>query len=478
MHTEPSVKVAAIVLAAGRGTRMKSDRAKVLHPVAGRPILFHVLDLLTHLSCEQICVIVGHQAEAVETAMAEARYDVTCILQDPQQGTGHAVLQARRALGDFPGTVLIVGGDTPCLGEGTLRHLVSHHHQAKATFTVLTTTLSQPRGYGRIVRADNGAIVRVVEERDATAAERAVREINAGLYAAQAPFLFEAVTRLGCDNDQKEYYLTDVVRMAAERRLLASVRTAAEEVLGVNSRQDLAEAERILRKRINARWMAEGVTLLDPATTRIDASVTLSRDVVLHPGVTLEGHTRIGERAVLYPCRIKDSAIGPEVLIKDHCVIEDATIEANAVIGPFAHIRPGSRIRKAAKVGNFVEIKKSDLGEGARANHLTYLGDTTVGRDVNIGAGTITCNFDGETKHSTVIEDGVFVGSGVQMVAPVRIGARSTIAAGTTVTEDVPPDTLALARVPQQNKAGWVHKKSPPPTTDPPATDPAQTDPA
>jgi len=456
------MKTAAIILAAGKGTRMKSARAKVLHPVAGQPMLCHVVDLVARLGVERACVIVGHQADAVRAVIADRPVD--CVLQAEQRGTAHAVLQAEPALRDFAGTILIVSGDTPLLTEATLRRLCDIHQTRAASLTLLTAQVAQPFGYGRIVR-DKGRIVRVVEERDATTTERAISEINTGVYAADARFLFAAVAAITPDNSQKEFYLTDVVALAGKRGApVADALADSDEILGINSRADLARAERIARERINARWMAEGVTMLDPATTRIDAAVTLAPDVTLHPGVTLSGRTRIASGVTLYPCRIDASEIGRNVVVRDHCVIEETVIEPDAVIGPFAHLRPGSIIRRGAHVGNFVEIKKSTLGEGSKANHLTYLGDATIGQRVNIGAGTITCNYDGHEKHPTIIDDDVFVGSDVQLVAPVHIGARSTIAAGTTVVRDVPPGSLVFSRTAQTNKVGWKRKKPAPPS--------------
>jgi bifunctional UDP-N-acetylglucosamine pyrophosphorylase/glucosamine-1-phosphate N-acetyltransferase len=449
---------AAIILAAGKGTRMKSDRAKVLHPVAGRPMLLHVLDSLDAMGLEKICVVVGHQADEVRATLS--RHDVCCVLQKEQLGTAHAVLQAREALKDFTGTVLILNGDTPLLTEETLLRLLAEHENKAASLTFLTSLFSDPAGYGRIVRDSAGTLLRIVEEKDASPEEKNIREINAGVYVAEAPFLFEAASRIGSNNRQNEYYLTDIVSEVIESKAaVATVEADPEEVMGINSRADLARAERIVRERINHRWMLAGVTMIEPASVRIDAFVTLSPDVKLHPNVTLEGETSIGARSEVRASRIRDSRIGEDVHIRDFCVIEESEIEAGAVIGPFVHLRPGSVIRKKAKVGNFVEIKKSELGEGSKANHLTYLGDTTVGREVNIGAGTITCNFDGQKKHRTIIEDGVFVGSGTQIVAPLRIGAGAKIGAGSTLTKDVPPDTLALSRTPQTHRPKKARKE-------------------
>lgn len=449
---------AAIILAAGQGKRMKSKLPKVLHPLAGQPILFYVVDLVEKLEFQRVFAIIGHQADRVREALSGRK--VTCLLQDPPQGTGHAVLQAKEQLKNFPGPVLILSGDTPLLRNETIQRLWETHQAEHATATLLTARLTAPYGYGRIIRNGQGKIERVVEEKDATPAERAVQEINTGVYIINAPFLFEALGEVTPDNQQKEYYLTDIIRIAVRRgERLAGAETDPEEVIGINSRADLASAEGALRKRINARWMEEGVSLIDPFSIRIDQAVRIGRDSVLHPGVALEGETEIGEGCTIYPCRIKDSSLGSGVVIKDYCVIEEAEVESDVSIGPFAHLRPGTLIRKGARVGNFVEVKKSELGEGSKANHLTYLGDTVVGKGVNIGAGTITCNYDGVKKHQTLIEDDVFIGSDTQLVAPVRIGAGSLIAAGSTITRDVPPGALSISRTKQENKEGWARKR-------------------
>ncbi|WDT75136.1 MAG: bifunctional UDP-N-acetylglucosamine diphosphorylase/glucosamine-1-phosphate N-acetyltransferase GlmU [Candidatus Manganitrophus sp.] len=449
---------AAIVLAAGQGKRMKSKRAKVLHPLAGVPMLFYVLDLVKRLEIQRTFVIVGHRAEQVSEAVSSS--GVTCLLQDPPLGTGHAVLQAKKALEDFSGSVLILSGDTPLLRPETVQRLWEVHQKERATMTLLTTRLANPYGYGRILRKKNGAIARIVEEKDATPAERSIQEINTGVYIIEAPFLFDGLGEVRPNNQQKEYYLTDLIGIAARRgEWLAGAAADPDEVIGVNSRADLATAEGTLRKRIAARWMAEGVTIIDPAQVRIDASVEIGRDVVIHPGVALEGNTKIGEDCVLHACRIENSRLGERVVVKDYSVIEESEIDADASIGPFAHLRPGTVLRKGAKVGNFVEIKKSELGEGSKANHLSYLGDAVVGKGVNIGAGTITCNYDGEKKYQTIIEDEVFIGSDTQLVAPVRVGAGALIAAGSTITRDVPPEALAISRIRQENKEGWARKR-------------------
>ena len=366
--------------------------------------------------------------------------------------------------------ILILNGDTPLLTEQTIEDLLSVHQHEQATVTVLTATLENPTGYGRVVRrspANGGgesssSVIRIVEDRDAQEGEAALREVNVGTYVVDASFLFDAVDRIAPDNAQQEYYLTDIVTIAVEEgRRVSSLRLEwAEEGLGINSRTHLVEAERIIRHRIVAKWLERGVTVHDPATTWIDADVRIGSDTVLYPHVTLEGHTRIGDQCTIRShVRLTNCRIGHEVIVQDSCVAQEAIIEGGAVIGPFAHLRPGSVIRRKGKVGNFVEMKQAELGEGSKANHLTYLGNATIGRHVNIGAGSITCNYDGLKKYQTVIGDDVFVGSNTLFIAPVSVGGGALLAAGTTVTEDVPGNALAVGRAKQVNKKDWVLRR-------------------
>ena len=449
---------AAIILAAGQGKRMKSRLAKVLHPLAGKPILSYVIDLATHTHSSRTLVIVGHQAEAVSKVVSEK--GAQPILQEKRLGTGDAVRQAKEVLKHFHGSILILNGDTPLLRKETIERLFQAHHANAATVSLLTVHLDQPSGYGRIIRNKGGALSKIVEERDAALGELEIKEINTGVYLCEADFLFKALDQLQPNNEQGEYYLTDIIGIAVSLgEKLVGVEAEPDEVIGINSRVDLAKAEAVMRNRINTRWLAEGVTMIDPLQVRIDADVAIAPDVVLYPGVSLEGHTDIAEGATLYPARIRDSRIGESVLIKDHCLIEESVIESGAIIGPFAHLRPGAVIKSGAKVGNFVEMKKSVLGEGSKVNHLTYIGNTKIGKGVNIGAGTVTCNYDGKKKSETVIENGVFIGSNTELIAPVTIGADALIAAGTTITRNVPAGGLAISRVRQENKAGWTRKK-------------------
>lgn len=452
------MKGAAIILAAGRGTRMKSRLAKVLHPLAGVPMLSHVITLVRSLQFEHSLLIVGHQADSVSALAKEM--GLMPLLQDPPLGTGDAVRKAEEVLRGFQGPVLILNGDTPLLREETIRHFYACYQEEKATVGLLTVRLEYPKGYGRVVRKQSGEISRIVEEKDATPEERLINEVNTGVYLCDAAFLFEALSKVRSDNKQNEYYLTDIIGIAVSQgEHLVGVEASCEEVIGVNSRANLAAVEELMRKRINRRWMDEGVTMIDPSRVRIGAAVEIGADTVLYPGVSLEGETVIGSGVQIYAGRIRDSKVGDNVIIKDHCVIENAGVESGATIGPFAHLRPGSLVRKEAKVGNFVEMKKAELGEGSKASHLSYLGDATIGRGVNIGAGTITCNYDGLKKGQTIIKDGVFIGSDTQLVAPVTVGEGALIAAGTTVTKDVPSDALALSRTKQENRLEWAKKR-------------------
>ncbi len=461
----------AIILAAGVGKRMRSKLAKVLHPVGGRPMVLYSVELAGRVATQGVSVVVGYQHDTVRALIESSRpkgADVRIVVQAEQLGTGHAVMQARRAVSAKApaGAYLILNGDTPLLSEDTVRELLQRHEDEQAVVTVLTAVLPDPRGYGRVVRppgADrDGAIQRIVEDRDASEADARLNEVNVGTYVVNGQFLFEALDKLEPQNAQGEYYLTDIIELAVSQGLrVCAMRTrTAEEGLGINTRRQLAAAERALRDRIRARWMEAGVTLLDPASTFIDWDVTIGRDTVIHPNVALEGRTSIGEDCTIRShCRLTDTSLGRNVTVLDSCVMRESRLEDGAVIGPFAHLRPGSVLRRAAKVGNFVEMKKTELGEGSKANHLTYLGDARIGKGVNIGAGTITCNYDGFGKYETVIEDGVFIGSDVQLVAPVKVGRGALIGAGTTVTTDVPPDALAIGRANQVNRPGWAARR-------------------
>jgi bifunctional UDP-N-acetylglucosamine pyrophosphorylase/glucosamine-1-phosphate N-acetyltransferase len=452
-------KVASVILAAGQGTRMKSDLPKVLHPVAGVPMAFYPSELVRELGSEKNVMVIGHQADAVRSALEAA--DLRFVLQEEQLGTGHALLCARSELTDFSGTLLLLCGDVPLLRRQTLERLLDYHAAHRAAVTVLTAEPADPHGYGRIVR-EGEEVLRIVEEKDASSREKTIREINTGIYAFEAPFVFEALQNLSRDNAQGEYYLTDVVALArsAGRTVCALTAADPEETMGINDRLQLAQAGVVMRRRINETLMRNGVTLVDPESSYIDPRVEVGRDTVIHPGAHLRGATRIGSHCIVEPgVVVTDCVIGDGAHLKAGSVLAESTLGPACAIGPMAHLRPGTVLTGHNKLGNFVETKKAVLGEKSQASHLTYIGDAEVGRGVNIGCGTITCNYDGINKHKTIIEDDVFVGSDTQFVAPVRIGRNSLIAAGSTITKDVPPDSLALSRTPQVVKEGWRLKK-------------------
>ncbi len=470
----PIAGLGVVVMAAGLGKRMHSKQAKVLHQVAGQAMVLYSIKLGLRVAGDRVAVVVGHQGDQVRQVTESAaihgqgRSRVSIVEQREQLGTGHAVLQSRPAFAvgkrGAPSCYLILNGDTPLLRDATVRELLRVHEAERATVTILTAVLDDAGGYGRVVRVRSTGddVSRIVEDRDATVEERLIREINVGTYVVNGAFLFDALEKLDPSNAQGEYYLTDIVQIAVAqgRRVVAVVLDNPDEGLGVNTRRQLAEAEGVIRRQIRDRWLEAGVTMIDPASTWIDAAVTIGKDTVLHPNVALEGTTTIGEDCVIRSyTRLSDCIVGNRVEVLDHCVLRESSIDDEAVLGPFVHLRPGVVVRKKAKVGNFVEMKKTELGEGSKANHLSYLGDTTIGKGVNIGAGTITCNYDGVRKSHTVIGDHVFLGSDAQLIAPVTVGAGAIIAAGTTVTEDVPTDALAIARVPQVNRAGWAAKR-------------------
>jgi len=452
--------VHVVVLAAGQGTRLKSARAKVLHHVAGAPMIAHVLERARALGPSSLTVVVGHQAEAVQARLAGVS-GLTFVVQEPQLGTGHALLTAGSALRRATGDLVLLSGDVPLLSKKTLQGLLDRHRSANAAATVLTAVVPSPHGYGRIVRSGEG-IARIVEERDATPQERAIREINSGVYVFALDGLFDAVQSIGSENAQREYYLPDLV--AIYRRLGRGVETMVvsdpNEIRGINSRAELAEVSRIVRQQKNTELMAAGVTIEDPATTYIDGSVAIGPDTVIHPGVSLEGRTSIGAGCEIHSgVRIVDSQLGDRVTILNHCVIRASIVGNDAAVGPFAHLRPEADVRDGAHVGNFVELKKTVVGRGSKAMHLSYLGDATIGENVNVGAGTITCNYDGVTKRPTTIEDGAFIGSDSQLIAPVTVGKGAYVGSGTTVRTDVPPGALAVSAGNQRNIEGWVEKK-------------------
>jgi bifunctional UDP-N-acetylglucosamine pyrophosphorylase/glucosamine-1-phosphate N-acetyltransferase len=451
--------LAAVVLAAGKGTRMKSRKAKVLHEAAGRPLAYYPVKRALELGADPVVVVVGHQAEAVEAALRAALpgAPLRFAVQTEQLGTAHAVLSAKSALRGYTGSVLILSGDTPLLRTGTLQAVVAARGRARAPLALAAMTLEAPRGYGRVVRDGRGRAARVVEEKDASEAERQLREVNAGLYCADAAFLWKGLARVGAKNAQKEFYLTDLVAMADSSGGAAVVPVPAEEAAGVNDRAELARAARLLVGRIAEDLMRSGVTIEDPSRFDCDEGAEIGADTVIEPNVRLRGRIRLGAGCTVGTGAVLVNAeLGDGVTIKPYTVIEDSTVAASAILGPFSRLRPGSQIGEGAHVGNFVETKKTVLGKGSKANHLAYLGDALIGAGVNVGAGTITCNYDGEKKHPTTIGDGAFIGSDSILVAPLEIGAGAYVAAGSTITNPVPPGALAFGRARQVTKEGWV----------------------
>ncbi len=439
---------------------MRSKKIKLLHDVAGRPMLAHVLDAVRALAPRRVLTVVGHQAPAVESALGKDGGEY--VLQREQRGTGHAVLQAARRIGRRPATLVILSGDVPTIRPQTLRALVAAHRRGGAALTVLTTEVEDPTGYGRVVRGADGRIARIVEHRDAAPGERAIREINSGIYCAHAGKLLERLARLRPDNVQGEYYLPDAVHalIGAGERVEVVLHGDAEEVLGVNTRAELARAARSLFARKAAELQAAGVTLLDAARTWIDPRARVGRDSVIWPDVAIEGRSVLGEDCVVRSgSRLVDCRLGRGVEIKDHSLLVGSRVGDGASVGPFAHLRPGADLGPQTRVGNFVEIKQARLGRGTKASHLSYLGDARIGPGCNIGAGTITCNYDGVRKHETRLGARVFIGSDTQLVAPVTLGDGAYVAAGSTVTDDVPAGALAVARGRQRNIRGWVARR-------------------
>ncbi|SNC61889.1 bifunctional UDP-N-acetylglucosamine pyrophosphorylase / Glucosamine-1-phosphate N-acetyltransferase [Marinobacter sp. es.048] len=446
-----------VILAAGQGSRMKSALPKVLHPIAGRPMLHHVIDTAKQLGAEKIHTVIGHGADKVRETTDEA--SVNWVTQSEQLGTGHAVAQA---LPDLPddARVLVLYGDVPLTRHETLDGLVGTLDDD--TLGLLTVTMDNPQGYGRIVRNADGDVQSIVEQKDASPEQQQIREVNTGILAVSAKHLKNWLPTLSNSNAQGEYYLTDIIAMAVEQGMSVSVSQPENpfEVQGVNNRLQLAELERWYQRQQADRLMTEGATLADPARVDVRGELSIGNDLWIDVNVVFEGKVSLGSNVSIGPgCVIKDATIADGTEIKANSVIEGAVIGANAQIGPFARIRPGTELAANTKVGNFVETKKAIVGEGSKINHLSYVGDASLGRNVNVGAGTITCNYDGVNKYQTVLGDGVFVGSNTALVAPVTVAAEATIGAGSTITRDVADHELAVARGRQRNIAGWEKPK-------------------
>ncbi|MGI6038016.1 MAG: bifunctional UDP-N-acetylglucosamine diphosphorylase/glucosamine-1-phosphate N-acetyltransferase GlmU [Limnochordia bacterium] len=451
--------LAAVILAAGRGTRMRSKKAKVLHELCGLPMISHVIRHVEGAGVDRPIVILGYQGEAVQRILPEG---VEVRWQREQLGTGHAVQQAEDLLADDDGTVLVIAGDTPLITSATIARLVEHHCQRGAQATILTAEMEDPFGYGRILRdPTTGNILGIVEEGDASPEERRIREVNTGTYCFASRQLFQALQKIDAHNSQGEYYLTDVIDILVREGAVVAgwMVEDPQETIGINDRLALAQGEAILRDWIRRNHLANGVTMLDPASTFIDVQVEIGPDTILYPGVILEGNTTIGEESLIGPrVRIVDSRLGSGVQVSESTLME-CRVGDGATIGPYAYIRPGSDIGPQAKVGDFVELKNCQLGAGSKVPHLSYVGDAVIGKGVNIGAGVITCNYDGKNKHVTIVEDGAFVGSNSNLVAPVTIGSGAYVAAGSTITKEVPPDSLGIARARQSVRENWAKER-------------------
>ncbi|KIL39402.1 bifunctional N-acetylglucosamine-1-phosphate uridyltransferase/glucosamine-1-phosphate acetyltransferase [Gordoniibacillus kamchatkensis] len=449
--------VYGVVLAAGQGKRMKSKLYKVLHPVCGKPMVGHMVDALRAINAERTVVVVGHGADKVQAYFGDS---VQYALQAEQLGTGHAVLQAERLLGDLDGTTVVVYGDTPLIRAETLQAMVAMHEKSGAAVTLLSAIFADPTGLGRIVRDSGGRVQGIVEQKDCTPQEAAIKEINAGAYCFDNRKLFAALAQVTNNNAQNEYYLTDVIGiMRAQGDIVEAYCTPdADESLGVNDRAALADAERIMRARLNRAHMLNGVTIVDPQATYIEAEVQIGADTVVLPGSMLRGRTVIGSDCVIGPgADITDSTVGDGASVK-HSVLQEAVVGAASAVGPFAYLRPGAKLGEDVKVGDFVEIKNATLGDGTKVSHLAYVGDAVVGKNVNFGCGAITVNYDGFNKQLTEVEDDAFVGSNVNLIAPVKIGKGAYVVAGSTITHEVPAGDLAIARERQTNKPGYAEK--------------------
>lgn len=448
----------AIVLAAGLGTRMRSKLPKAVHEICGKPMITLVLDALEAAGAEGSFVVVGHLAELVEEVVGDR---AVCVLQSEQKGTGHAVMQAEDALSGYEGPVVVAAGDAAYLTEADLRSLVNHHQETKASATILSSILENPYGYGRVVREASGQIRRIVEDKDCSPEEALICEVNSSVYCFEKRVLFDALSRITPDNVQGEYYLTDVIEVMIQEgfRVEAVVSEDPLAAQGINTRCQLAEAERIYRDRIRERLMLSGVTMVDPETTFVDFDVVIRQDTTILPFSVIQGKTVIGEDCTIGPfARIVDSKVSSGATISNAVVIE-AEVGKDVSVGPYAYLRSGTVLAERAKIGTFVEIKKSTVGKGSKVPHQTYLGDATVGEGVNIGAGTITCNYDGFHKYPTIISDEAFVGSNANLVAPVKLGKGAYVAAGSTITQDVPEGALGIGRGQQRNIQSWAARR-------------------
>lgn len=451
------MKVKVLILAAGQGTRMKSNQSKVLHKVLGKSLVEYPIKAAQEIGAEEVCLIVGHKAEDVQKTLGD---NVSYVLQKEQLGTGHAVMQATEFIKDAD-EVIILCGDTPLITSDTLSKMLEFHHQNKNAATVLSAYMKDPTGYGRIVRDSSNKLVKIVEQKDANEQEKAICEINGGIYTFNGPLLIEALSKLTNNNVQKEYYLTDTIEiLLAEGHLVDAVAIdECDDIAGVNSRVQLSQVTQVMKRRINEKHMAQGVTLVDPENTYIESDVVIGKDTIVEPGCMIQGKTTIGEG-----CHIGYHTKLNNMTIKDHVDIEisvltDSFVDEGTHVGPFAYVRPHSHIGKNIKVGDFVEVKNATIGDGTKISHLTYVGDADVGQHVNFGCGTVVVNYDGEKKHRTTIGDHAFIGCNTNLVSPVTVEENAYTAAGSTITKKVPANSLAIARAKQENKENWVSKK-------------------
>ncbi len=456
------MSLAALVLAAGKGSRMKSDLPKVIHPILGKPMIGYVLNAVRSAGPDRICVVLGYKGDVIRNYLDGLSSGVEYIVQSRQLGTGHAVSMAGSHLRSYKGNILIINGDSPAVTGGTLKKLIRGHVKSRSVLSFISSELECPGGYGRVVRDENKILKYVVEEKDASVKERRIREVNAGIYCVRGDLLWDALKHLRSDNRQREYYLPDIIGYAVKKGFKTSVHrvTDPDEILGINDRSELVNVESYLKERILKDLLARGVTITDPVSTFIAPDVKIGKDTVIYPGTYIYGNTKIGRSCTIGPnVYMENSTLGNDVSVKFSSHLEGCAVKNNVTVGPFARLRPEVRIGSNSKIGNFVEIKKSDIGNGSKVPHLSYVGDATVGKKVNIGAGTITCNYDGVSKNQTVIEDNVFIGSDSMLVAPVKIGRGSVTAAGSAITKDVEKDSLAIERSRQKTIKGWAKRK-------------------
>ena len=453
------MKLCALVLAAGKGKRMRTSTIpKINHELLNYPIVKYVLDSISGLKLRNIVMVVGHSSEKVKECVNDGR--IIFVNQKEQKGTAHAVKSAFRVLGKFRGNILILNGDSPLIRSNTLKRLLAAHDKDKSKLSFITTKLDSPKGYGRVIRDDNNNVTSIVEEKDATKFQKMINEVNSGIYCVNSDFLWKALKNIKPNNRQSEYYLTDIVKAAKISNLnITTINSNPEEIMGINSRQDLLNISSILSDRINKRLINKGVTIISPDSTYISPQTKIGIDTVIYPNSYIFGETSIGNSCVIGPSVwINNSSLGNASRIRFSSFIEETIIKNGVTVGPFAHIRTGTKVMENAKIGNFVEIKNSSIGYGSKVPHLSYIGDSELGKNVNIGAGSITCNYDGFEKHKTLIEDDVFIGSDTMLVAPIKVGAGATTGAGSTITKDIPRSSLAVARSRQVIVKNWSRK--------------------